>query len=168
MKFLRLILRNLLRSRRRTLLTMLSIAVSVFIFAALFTLPSFVEVVLASSASSARLVCHGKAGLGYSLPEAYGRRIAAMPHVVGVDMWNWFGGIYHLPSDQFPNLAVEQNEMDKVWPDWRVSRESAMSFGVSGQLPSSVCPRCNALASTSASRSCCATQSTGATCNSRS
>ncbi|HKM99666.1 MAG TPA: ABC transporter permease [Candidatus Binataceae bacterium] len=128
MKFLRLIFRNVVRNRRRTILTVLSIAVSMFIFAALFALPSFVDRVLASSASDPRLVCHGKAGLAYSLPESYARRIAAMPHVVGVDMWNWFGGIYHLPSDQFPNVAVDQSQIDTVWPDWRVSRESADAF----------------------------------------
>ena len=128
MKFFNLIVRNLARSRRRTLLTILSIAVSIFIFAALFTLPSFVDKVMASSALSPRLVCHGKAGLGYSLPESYGRRIAAMPHVVGVDMWNWFGGIYHQPSDQFPNLALEQDEVAKVWPDWRVSPDQLDTF----------------------------------------
>lgn len=128
MKFLHLIVRNLVRSRRRTFLTILSIAVSIFIFAALFTLPSFVDKVMASSALSPRLVCHGKAGLGYSLPESYGRRIAAMPHVVAVDMWNWFGGIYHLPSDQFPNLAIEQDEVSKVWPDWRVSPDQLDTF----------------------------------------
>jgi putative ABC transport system permease protein len=128
MKFLRMVYRNLTRNRRRTVLTILSIAVSMFIFAALFTLPSFVDRVLAASATSPRLVCHGKAGLGYSLPESYGRRIAAIPHVVGVDLWNWFGGIYHLPSDQFPNLATEPNQTETVWPDWRVSRESIDAF----------------------------------------
>jgi len=128
MKFVRLIGRNLTRSRRRTLLTILSIAVSTFIFAALFTLPGFVDRVLASSASNPRLICRGKAGLGYPLPESYGRRIAAMPHVVGVDLWNWFGGIYHLPSDQFPNLALEQNQTERVWPDWRVTHESIEAF----------------------------------------
>jgi len=128
MKFLHLVLRNLTRSRRRTFLTILSIAVSIFIFAALFTLPSYVDKVMASSALSPRLVCHGKAGLGYSLPESYGRRIAAMPHVTGVDMWNWFGGVYHLPSDQFPNLAIEQDQVSKVWTDWRVAPEQLDKF----------------------------------------
>jgi len=128
MKFFRMVYRNLTRNRRRSLLTILSIAVSMFIFAALFTLPSFVDRVLAASASNPRLVCHGKAGLGYSLPESYGRRIAATPHVVGVDLWNWFGGIYHLPSDQFPNLATEPNQTETVWPDWRVSQESIDAF----------------------------------------
>ena len=122
MKFFRMVYRNLTRNRRRSLLTILSIAVSMFIFAALFTLPSFVDRVLAASATNPRLVCHGKAGLGYSLPESYRRRIAAIPHVVGVDLWNWFGGIYHLPSDQFPNLATEPSQTEAVWPDWRLSR----------------------------------------------
>ncbi|MFZ0659727.1 MAG: ABC transporter permease [Candidatus Binataceae bacterium] len=128
LKFVRLIVRNFARNRRRTILTIFSIAVSMFIFAALFSLPSFVDKVIAASASSPRLVCHGKAGLAYSLPQSYARRIAALPHVVGVDLWNWYGGVYHLPSDQFPNLAVDQNQTATVWPDWRVSRESLEAF----------------------------------------
>jgi cell division protein FtsX len=43
MKFLPLIFRNLGRNRRRTLLTIVSIAVSIFIFAALMSLPAVVN-----------------------------------------------------------------------------------------------------------------------------
>src|SRR5262249_23300247 len=103
MKFLRLIFLNFARNRRRTTLTVVSIAVSMFIFSMLSSLPRFVDRVLASSAKSLRLVVHAKAGLAYQLPQAYARKIAAIPHVEAVDAWNWFGGIYHLPSDQFPN-----------------------------------------------------------------
>ena len=54
---------------------------------------------LADSASSVRIACHNKAGLAYSLPEAYKQRIAATPHVVAVVPESWFGGIYHEVSD---------------------------------------------------------------------
>ncbi len=43
MKFLPIVLRNIMRNKRRTILTVLSIAVSVFVFAALMSLPTVVN-----------------------------------------------------------------------------------------------------------------------------
>ena len=56
MKFVPLVIRNLLRSRRRTILSMLSIAVSTFIFAALMSVPAVVAQLLRDSVSALRLV----------------------------------------------------------------------------------------------------------------
>jgi hypothetical protein len=86
MKFVRLVLRNLLRNRRRTILTALSIAVSMFVFCALIALPAVVDRITAAQASSLRLVCHSKSGLSYSLPESYITRIATSPHVTALGM----------------------------------------------------------------------------------
>jgi putative ABC transport system permease protein len=128
MKYIHLILKNLFRNKRRTILTALSIAVCLFLFSALFTLPRCIDQMLSSSASSLRLVCRSRSGHGYPLPEAYGRRIAALPHVEAVDAWNWFGGVYHLPADQFPNLAIDPDKVEKMWQDWRVAKESIDAF----------------------------------------
>jgi hypothetical protein len=168
MKFFRMVYLNLTRNRRRTLLTILSIAVSMFIFAALFTLPSFVDSDACRERDQPTPGVSGKAGLGYSLPELYGRRIAAIPHVVGVDLWNWFGGIYHLPSDQFPNLATEPNQTETVWPDWRVHGKASMHFSTSVWQRWSVSPPCNASGSIWASRSCCTIRFMAGTCSSKS
>jgi putative ABC transport system permease protein len=121
MKYAALIFKNLLRSKRRTFLTVFSIAVSLFIFSALVSLPTVANEILADSASSVRIACHNKAGLTYSMPEAYGQRIAATPHVVAVVAESWFGGIYHDVSDQFPNLAVDPAHAEAMWPDWGVT-----------------------------------------------
>ena len=40
MKYMMLVLKNLMRSKRRTILTVLSIAVSLFIFSALVSMPA--------------------------------------------------------------------------------------------------------------------------------
>ncbi len=107
MKYAMLVLKNLTRSKRRTILTIISIAVSLFIFSALVSLPTVANELLADSASSVRIAVHNKAGLTYALPESYKTRIAATPHVVAVVAESWFGGIYHEVSDAFPNLAVD-------------------------------------------------------------
>jgi len=128
MKFARLVFRNLLRNRRRTILTALSIAVSMFVFSALVALPAVVERITAAQGSSLRLVCHSKAGLSYSLPEAYLARIAESPHVVAALGWMFFGGIYRDVHDQFPNFAVDHEHVDLIWPDWKLSPSAAAEF----------------------------------------
>jgi putative ABC transport system permease protein len=122
MKFTMLVLKNLLRSKRRTLLTVFSIAVSLFIFSALVSFPTLAREILADRASSLRLAVHNKAGVTYSMPEAYKQRIAATPHVIAVVPESWFGGIYHELNDQFPNLAVDADQVDLMWDDWGISR----------------------------------------------
>src|SRR6266850_1358092 len=117
MKYLKLVLRNLLRSKRRTTLTILSIAVALFIFSVLVSLPSFTNQFLADTSSSVRILCRTKMGLGYPLPEAYKLKIATIPHIVAVAPLVIYGGIYHKASDQFPSVATEAEEID-MWSDW--------------------------------------------------
>ncbi len=124
MKYAILVLRNLFRNKRRTLLTIFSIAVSLFVFSALVSLPTVANQVLAMSASSFRVACHNKAGLTYPLPEAYKRKIQGVRHVQNVAAFSWFGGIYDDPNDQFPNFAVDHEDLDQIWPDWDISPES--------------------------------------------
>ena len=128
MKFTTLVLKNLLRSKRRTILTVLSIAVSLFIFSALVSLPTVANHVLADSASSVRIACRTKMGQAYPLPEAYKSKIAATPHVVAIEPDNFFAGIYHEVSDQFPNIAVDPDPIDLMWPDWGFSPGGAQEF----------------------------------------
>jgi hypothetical protein len=75
MKFVPLIIRNLLRNRRRTILSVLSIGVSTFIFAALMSVPAVAAQLLHDRISALRLICANKAGFYYSLPASYGEAI---------------------------------------------------------------------------------------------
>jgi putative ABC transport system permease protein len=67
-------------------------------------------------------------GLDYPLPEAYKSKIAATPHVVAVVPDVFFGGIYHEVSDQFPNIAVDPEQIDVMWPDWGFSASGVEQF----------------------------------------
>src|ERR1035437_8224746 len=80
MKYLSLVLINLTRSKRRTILPVLSLTVSVFIFPSLISLPALLDQALRDRANSLRLICHSKAGFFYMLPEAYRRQNEAAPH----------------------------------------------------------------------------------------
>jgi putative ABC transport system permease protein len=128
MKYAMLVLKNLTRSKRRTILTVLSIAVSLFIFSALVSMPAVVNQFLADSASSTRVAVHNKAGVTYDIPEAYKQRVVATPHVVAATAASWFGGIYHEVSDQFPNMAVDPEMVRETWPDWDISPQALHDF----------------------------------------
>jgi len=128
MKWLGLILKNLRRNRRRSILTVLSLTVSLFIFCALASVPVVADQILADTASSLRIACHNKAGLAYELPQAYKQTIAATRHVAAVVPESWFGGVYHDPKDQFPNLAVDPEQIELMWPDWGMSKEAVEQF----------------------------------------
>jgi putative ABC transport system permease protein len=128
MDYLPLILKNLFRNKRRTILTTVSIAISLFIFSALVSLPTFANQVLADTASSVRLACRTKMGLAYPLPEGYRNKIATTPHVVAIVPDNFFGGIYHEVSDEFPSIAMDPGQIAQMFPDWGISAESFDRF----------------------------------------
>ena len=128
MKYFALVFKNLMRSKRRTFLTVVSIAVSLFIFSALVSLPTVANEILGDTASSTRIATHNKAGLTYNIPIAYKQRIAATPHVEAVVAESWFGGVYHEVYDQFPNLAVDPEQVDVMWPDWGISKDQFDQF----------------------------------------
>jgi len=128
MKYTALVFKNLVRSKRRTFLTVLSVAVSLFIFSALVSIPTVANEILGNTASSTRIATHNKAGLAYSIPVAYKQRIETVPHVEVVVPESWFGGVYHEVYDQFPNLAADPENVDKMWPDWGISAEQFEQF----------------------------------------
>jgi putative ABC transport system permease protein len=125
---LALVLRNVTRNLRRTTLTILSIGVSIFIFAGLTSLPSFVNQVLRERANSLRLVVYNKGGYFYSLPSAYARRIESMKHVSRVIGESIFLATYRYPNDQVPALAADPEHFAEVFGDWGIAADDASGF----------------------------------------
>jgi len=116
MKLMPFILRNLLRNKRRTLLTLVSVAVSLFIFAALMSMPEVVNRLLSDRVSSLRLVVYAKASYFYALPEAYASRIRAVPHVQAVMASSIFMGYYRSPDArhgaQHDRCGADRNRLE--------------------------------------------------------
>lgn len=117
MKFLRLILRNLLRNKRRTLLTISSIAVSLFLVATLRTVLTELQNPPETPDSALRLVVRHRVSLFNALPSAYRDRIARIEGVDAVVGTFWFGGIYKDPSNFFANFSADSERFFDVYPD---------------------------------------------------
>src|SRR5207302_10879324 len=110
MKLLSLVLVNLGRNKRRTILTLLSVTFAIFLYCALGgvldTLQESIKV-----GSESRLVTRNKISLVQWMPMAYRQRIEAVPGVKRVAVQNWFGA--QDPAD--PHGFFAQFAVDPVW-----------------------------------------------------
>jgi putative ABC transport system permease protein len=117
MKFIPLILRNAFRNIRRTILTILSISMSLFLISTLRTLLEQLESPPLASESATRVVTRHQTSLTNVLPISYRQRILQMPGVVEVCAYQWVGGIYKDPANFFAQFAVDADRFFTVYPD---------------------------------------------------
>ena len=93
MKFIPLVLSNLLRHKLRTTLTILSVSLALFLFASLRTVVTQLEISSQLGAAN-RMIVQNATAFIFPLPQSYASRLATVPHVTGVTWANWFGGKY--------------------------------------------------------------------------
>ena len=104
---LTLVLVGLGRNKVRTLLTMASVTVAVFLFCALGAVLDTLKTSIQVS-SVTRLITRNAISLVFPLPIAYRERIAAVPGVKTVSVSNWFGGEDPAnPKNWFAQFAVD-------------------------------------------------------------
>lgn len=124
MRFLPLILRNILRSKRRTVLTVLSIIVSLFLFCTLRTVITSLDASLQMS-DTTRLVVRRSTSLTFFLPLSYKDRLAQIPGVEKVSWSVWFGGVYIDERHFFPQLAVDPRGYIPMYPEYDIQPRDA-------------------------------------------
>jgi len=127
MKYVRIVVANLLRKKVRALLTVGSFAVALFLFGVLATIrTSFgggVEV-----AGADRLAVINKTSLIMPLPISYRDRILAVPGVADVTYSTWFGGVYQDEKNFFPQFAVDADTWFRTYPEFVVPPEQLKAF----------------------------------------
>lgn len=126
-RFFPLVLRNVLRNRRRTTLTVLSIVVSLFLFCTLRTVLTSFEASL-KMADVSRLVTRRSTSLTFPLPLAYADRIRQIPGVEAVSWSNWFGGIYIDPRNFFPQFAIDPQSYLEMYPEYLLTPGEREAF----------------------------------------
>lgn len=136
MNGLTLVWRNLWRRRLRTLLTLGSVAASLFLFTVLQAVVASMRDIAASSAAQLRLVVHHRTTMTRFLPLSCGERIAALPGVQSVCAVRWFGGRLLDSPEQFPSLAAQVDTVADMYGDlelregelsaWRAERTAAI------------------------------------------
>jgi putative ABC transport system permease protein len=127
MKFSKLILKNILRNKRRTLLTISSLVVSLFLIITLATI--LTEFTQGNERSNPlRLITRHAVSLGFTLPVAQQQRIATVPGVKAVIPFSWFGGIYKDEKNFFANFAVDAHKFREVMTELKMSEPEWQAF----------------------------------------
>ena len=128
MKYIWLLYKNVMRNRRRTLLTVTSIAVSLFLVTTLLTLLNELQNPIETPASALRLITRHKVSLFNSLPIAYRQKIAKVDGVEAVMGSMWFGGVYKDPSNFFGQFAADTEQFFQVNADMTLPAEQKEAF----------------------------------------
>jgi len=117
MRFLPFIFRNAFRNKRRTVLTVLSISMSLFLISTLRTLLEQLESPPLTAESASRILTRHQTSLANVLPISYREKIRQTPGVVEVSAYQWVGGIYKDPANFFAQFAVDPDRFFTVYPD---------------------------------------------------
>jgi putative ABC transport system permease protein len=127
LELIRLIFRNTLRHKLRSLLTILGIAVAVMAFVLLRTVVTAWYVGVEASAAN-RLITRHAVSFVFPLPYAYRDRIAQVPGVERVTFAVWFSGVYIDKNQFFARMAVDSNTFFDVYPEFLVDSKEFEAF----------------------------------------
>ena len=128
MKYLQLLFKNLLRNRRRTILTVTSIAVSLFLVTTMRTLLTELEGPPDTPGSALRLITRHRVSLANTLPVAHRAKIAQLEGVTAVVGSMWFGGVYVDPRNFFPQFATDTGQFFAVNSDMELPEEQKQAY----------------------------------------
>jgi putative ABC transport system permease protein len=122
------ILRNALRNKRRLLLTVSSVALSLFLFTVLQTALREMTQPATTEAAALRLVVRHRVSLANLLPEKYQYRIERMPGVAVCSKFTWFGGVYQDERNFFPQFACEADKIFRLFEEASIEPAQLNAF----------------------------------------
>jgi putative ABC transport system permease protein len=119
MTLTRFVTKNAFRNKRRSALTVLSIAFSLLLLTLMMTIWRGFYLDQGSAESAQRLVVRHRVSLTFNLPGFYREKIRAVPGVLAVVPVSWFGGIYkdQKPENFFAQFGTDPEEFFKVYRD---------------------------------------------------
>ena len=127
MKFLALIFKSARRSKRRTALTALSVAIAVFLFASLRAVLDGFNAGAAGS-SSTRIITIRSTSLIFAMPSSHANAIRGVDGVRDLSWANWFGGIYKDPQNFFAQFAVDAESYLRLYPEILLTPDEKQAF----------------------------------------
>ncbi len=130
MFILKLVLKNALRHKLRTILTIVGIAIAVTSFGFMRTVVTAWSAGVEASAANRMIVRHAVSFI-FPLPLAYRDQVGRIPGVAEVSYANWFGGAYKDPNDWknfFPRIAVDPDTYFSMYPEFVLSPSEFSTF----------------------------------------
>ena len=130
MTLTRFVTKNAFRNKRRSTLTVLSIAFSLLLLTLMMTIWRAFYLDQGSAESAERLVVRHKVSLTFTLPGFYREKIRAIPGVVAVVPVSWFGGVYkdQKPENFFAQFGTDPEEFFKVFRDIQMPADQVQAW----------------------------------------
>lgn len=127
MKYSALILSSLFRKKIRTVLTIGSFAVALFLFGLLAVVHgAFNQGVEIAGAD--RLVVINKVSIIQPLPISYEDRLLHIPGIKNATHANWFGGVYQDERNFFAQMAVDDDTFRSVFPEYVIPADQWQAY----------------------------------------
>ena len=130
MTLTRFVTKNAFRNKRRSILTVLSIGVSLLLLTFMITMWHGFYIDKGSAESTRRLVTRHRVSLTFELPGFYREKIRAVPGVVAIVPNSWFGGLYkdNKPENFFAQFGTDPDEFPKVYPEMQIPPEQLAAW----------------------------------------
>lgn len=126
-----LILKNVLRNRRRSILTTLSIGASFCMLGVLMAMYRMFFLTPATPDQALRLIVRNRISFTNPVPLSYESRIHAVPGVREVMKYQFFGGTYKDQRDtknQFARFAVDADKLFRIHPEYSIAPGELTAF----------------------------------------
>lgn len=127
-RYLPLILKNGLRNRRRSVLTVVSVALSLCLLGILMAIYHAFYFGTETPQQALRLATRNKISLATVMPISYRQKIQQIAGVREVMVSQWFGGVYKEPKNFFARLAVEPDRLFTLYPEYNMPDEQKKAF----------------------------------------
>src|SRR6478752_2005663 len=122
------IAKNALRTIRRALLSILSVAVSLFLFVILQVGVREITLPVEDIGSASRVIARNRISLGQLLPAKQKAVIERIPGVEAVSPFTWYGGKFRGEEVMFAQFAIDPEGFLKISSDAHISAEAAKAF----------------------------------------
>jgi putative ABC transport system permease protein len=122
-----LVVRNLRRNKRRSLLTVFSLAFSFLLLTLMITVWRSFFIDPWTAKGALRLVCRNRISLFVPMPSYYREKIQAVPHVANVAPLNRFDGMF---KDQisFIQMGTDPNTFLDVYAEYEIPSEQVAAW----------------------------------------
>jgi putative ABC transport system permease protein len=128
LRYLPFILKSSMRSKRRSLLTVASAAISLCLLGTLMAIYHAFYLEEAPPQQALRVITRNRVSPAMSVPISYRNRIQQVPGVVDVMPLQYFGGIYKEPRNIFARYAVEPEHLWKTRSDLSIPGDQKRAF----------------------------------------
>jgi putative ABC transport system permease protein len=126
MTLVRFVRKNAFRNKRRSILTILSIAFPLLLLSFLMSIwRAFYGDDLRSAQSNQRLITRHKVSLTNLIPGYYRDKIRHIPGVARVVPMNWFGGVYKDTTQKnfFARFGTDPDEFFDIYPELSIPKD---------------------------------------------